>query len=207
MNLVFGHLVGPSWPLVATDGLLRSMKSHFPGIIRMAPPPSEGVAAADARIREALEQPITMSFPHETPLEEVLTYVKSNTQGQELGLPSGIPIYVDPSGLQEVEKTHQSPVTIDVQGVPLRTTLHLILKQLGLTYGVEGGLLLIVNEGDPDPSPLSLARPPIDADPFLVIGYCLLALLAAGVGGLLAPLVCGSRRAGAIRPDSRAGEG
>ncbi len=36
--------------------------------------------------------------------------------------------------------------------------------------------------------------PAVDQDPFLVVGHCLLALVAAGIGGLLAPLVCGRRR-------------
>ena len=50
-----------------------------------------------------------------------------------------------------------------------------------MTYGVYDGVLLISSEEV--------------ADPFLVVGHCLVALLAAGLGGVLAPLVCGSRRA------------
>jgi hypothetical protein len=195
MNLVFAYPERTTWPRAAIDGFLRALRVNFTGIVPEAPPPSEGVDAANARIVKALEQPIIMSFPNSTPLDDVLKYIKANTESKELGLPSGIPIYVDPLALQEVEKTNQSPVTIDVEGVPLRTTLRLILNQLGLTYGIQGGLLLIVNEKD-EPSPLSLARPPVDTDPFLVVGHCLLALLAAGLGSLLAPLVCKDRTGG-----------
>ena len=87
-----------------------------------------------------LEEPISMSFANETPLEDVLKYIKSATQGRTT---TGIPIYVDPVGLQEAEKTMTSPVTLDLEGVPLKSTLRLLLKQLGMTYTVKDGLLTI----------------------------------------------------------------
>ncbi len=90
-----------------------------------------------------LEQPVTMSFANETPLEEVLKYIKAMTQGSN---DNGLPIYVDPVGLNEAGKTMASPVTLDLEGVPLKTTLRLLLKQLGLTYTVKAGLLTITAE-------------------------------------------------------------
>jgi hypothetical protein len=94
-----------------------------------------------------LDEPISMSFPNETPLEDVLKYIKSATQGPN---DTGIPIYVDPVGLNEAEKTMTSPVTLDLEGVPLKTTLRLLLKQLGLTYTVKDGLLTITSESSED---------------------------------------------------------
>jgi hypothetical protein len=94
-----------------------------------------------------LEEPISMSFANETPLEDVLKYIKSATQGPN---DTGIPIYVDPVGLNEAEKTMTSPVTLDLEGVPLKTTLRLLLKQLGLTYTVKDGLLTITSESSED---------------------------------------------------------
>jgi hypothetical protein len=99
--------------------------------------------APDLAILTKLEQPVTMSFPEATPLEEVLKHVKRSTRGPG---DSGLPIYVDPAGLSKAEKTMQSPVTLDVEGVPLWTSLRLILKQLGLTYAVKDGLLTISAE-------------------------------------------------------------
>jgi RNA polymerase sigma factor (sigma-70 family) len=87
-----------------------------------------------------LEQPIAMTFANETPLEDVLKYIKSATQGPN---DPGIPIYLDPVGLQEAERTMTSPVTLDLEGVPLKTTLRLMLKQIGLAYCVKDGLLII----------------------------------------------------------------
>ena len=103
-------------------------------------------------ILSKLEEPISMSFTQETPLEDVLKYIKKATMGPN---DNGIPIYVDPVGLQEAEKTMTSRVTIDLEGVPLKTTLRLVLKQLGLTYAVKDGLLTITSESSEDsPTPV-----------------------------------------------------
>jgi hypothetical protein len=91
-------------------------------------------------------------------------------------------------GMQEVEKTMLSPVQIDLEGLPLSTTLRPVLEQLGLTYRVRDGLLFITSENSED-----LAS---DEAPDLVVGHCLLALLAAGLGSLFAPLVSAPRRDG-----------
>jgi hypothetical protein len=87
-----------------------------------------------------LEQPISMNFADEVPLEDVLKYIKSATHNEN---DPGIPIYVDPVGLIQADKTMTSPVTLDLEGVPLKTTLRLMLKQIGLAYCVKDGLLII----------------------------------------------------------------
>ena len=85
-----------------------------------------------------------MSFHEDTPLEDVLKYVKQVTKAPPF--PDGIPIYVDPIGLQEAEKSMNSTVrNIDLQGVPLRVTLKLVLNQLDLTYNVKDGFLKITS--------------------------------------------------------------
>jgi hypothetical protein len=94
-------------------------------------------------ILAALAKPIPMRFPHETPLEDVLKYIKSATAGPA---DTGIPIYVDPVGLHEAGKRMDSPVTLDLEGVPLGTTLKFVLKQLGMAYEVRDGLLRITSE-------------------------------------------------------------
>ncbi len=121
-----------------------------------------------------LDDPISMSFSNETPLEDVLKYIKSATQGPN---DSGIPIYVDPVGLQEAEKTTTSPVTIDLEGVPLKTTLRLLLRQLGLTYTVKNGLLTITSESSED-QPTEIRVYPV-AD----LAIIPLSLISGGGGG------------------------
>ena len=97
------------------------------------------------RILAELGKTISMPFAQETSLEDVIKYIKSTTTGPLL--PEGLPIYVDPVGLQDAERTMTSPITFDVSQVPLRTSLRLILKQLGLTYRVRDGLLTITSIG------------------------------------------------------------
>jgi hypothetical protein len=92
-------------------------------------------------ITNKLDQPVSMPFAQETPLEDVIKYIKNATISP--ALPEGIPIYVDPVGLQEAEKTMSSPVALALDGVPLKRSLKLLLKQLELTYTVKDGLMTI----------------------------------------------------------------
>lgn len=87
-----------------------------------------------------LEEPIAMKFADETPLEKVLNYIKSETREPNA---NDIPIYVDPVGLKEAGKTMTSPVVLDLEGVALKTTLRLLLKQIGLAYCVKDGVVII----------------------------------------------------------------
>jgi hypothetical protein len=123
-----------------------------------------GKDAKSELILAKLDEPISMSFAEDTPLEDVLKYVKQATTTATY---SGIPIYVDPIGLQEAEKSMTSTVrNMDLEGVPLRRTLQLLLDQLDLWYFVEDGMLYITakesekdNLGPPiqEPSPIMQA--------------------------------------------------
>jgi RNA polymerase sigma factor (sigma-70 family) len=91
-------------------------------------------------LTKKLDEPMSLHFAVESPLEDVLKRIKDSSKGSD-GKP--IPIYVDPVGLQEAEKTLKSPVTIDLADVPLRFSLRLLLKQLGMAYCVHDGVLII----------------------------------------------------------------
>jgi hypothetical protein len=84
---------------------------------------------------------IDLPFKTETSLEDVVKYVQSSTRSASF--PDGIPIYVDPVGLQEAEKSMSSTVKIELAQVPLRMSLKLLLRQLSLAYQVKDGLLTI----------------------------------------------------------------
>jgi hypothetical protein len=94
----------------------------------------------DVTILEKLEKRITAPFAKPTTFEDILKFIKSETASPG---DNGIPIYVDPVGLQEAEKTLSSPVMIAMKNVPLKVVLRLVLKQLGLAYKVKDGLLTI----------------------------------------------------------------
>jgi hypothetical protein len=102
--------------------------------------PHPADAERNKAIEQKLEKPVKMDFASETPLEDVIRYIKDQTKE-----PGGkvIPIYVDPVGLQEAEKTLTSPITLELEDVPLRTTFRLLLAQLGLDYRVRDGMLYI----------------------------------------------------------------
>jgi hypothetical protein len=92
-------------------------------------------------ILKELDKPLVMAFARPTPLDEVLKYIKSSTAKQ--GGAVKIPIYVDPNGLADAEVKLDSKVIIDLDGAPLKTSLRLMLKQLGLAYCVRDGVLII----------------------------------------------------------------
>ena len=101
------------------------------------------------QILAKLDEPVSMSFAEDTPLEDVLKYIKQATTTKTY---TGIPIYVDPVGLQEAEKSMTSTVrNMDLEGVPLRRTLQLLLKQLDLMYFVDDGILYITSAESEDP--------------------------------------------------------
>ncbi len=77
-----------------------------------------------------------------------------------------------------------SKVLIDVEGTALKNSLRLCLNQLDLAFAVRDGFMMITEDGQ--------ALPAYE-DPFLIVGHCLLALIAAGLGGALAPLVSDAR--------------
>ena len=137
----------------------------------------------DAQITAALERRLPMHFPDPTPLQDVLSYIRDATRP-----PNGndIPIYVDPIGLSEADRTMGSKIeNIDFENVELRTSLRLLLKQLDLDYFVKDGLLPIISADAMEFRWIS-----IEEDGYQTFGHCVLALIATALGGLAAPMVC-----------------
>ncbi|RUL85903.1 RNA polymerase sigma factor [Tautonia sociabilis] len=98
---------------------------------------------ASKAILTALNRPISLPFDQETPLSDLLDYIRQGTVDDELSF--GIPIYVDEVALQQADQSLQSPIRMKMEGIPLRTTLWLILRQLDLVYTVIDGVLIISN--------------------------------------------------------------
>jgi hypothetical protein len=101
-------------------------------------------------IQDRLEMKVDLSF-EKTPLEDVLKFVKSATRkGPD---DNGIPIYVDPVGLLEAERTLATPVSFTTKGKPLKSSLERLLKSIGLTYVVKDGLLTVTARTSDDRVP------------------------------------------------------
>ncbi len=94
----------------------------------------------DQAVLKRLEDPLAFSISRPTPLKDLLKQIRSSLAG-----PSGrvIPVYVDPKGLEQAHVTLDTPITLDLEGIPLKTALRLMLKQLGLAYCVRDGVLII----------------------------------------------------------------
>ncbi len=155
---------GPVYPAPAYPAKIVSQAPPSsvsePSVTWMTPPfdaPDE--SPKSKAILAKLDERISMNFPNDTPLEDVKKYIEQSTQDKAAGLPVGIPIYVDPQGLQDADKTMASTVAISLKGVALKTTLTLLLKQLNLGYQVKDGLLIIqsLNPEDQE-TPITILR-------------------------------------------------
>ncbi len=184
MTLTFARSADSN-PLLGlpTDPLLASLRRWFPPTVSGDSTSSATVNFANARILEALEQPVSMHFADETPLDDVMKFIHSATNGSGR---DGIPIYVDPLGLPHHPSGPSTVRNIDLESVPLKAGLQLCLEQLDLKYVVRGGLLRITSTES--------EMHPFYYDSFMIVGHCLLALLAAAFGAIVAPFVPGKHR-------------
>ena len=102
------------------------------------------------RIIAELAKPFPMSFKQETPLEDVVQ-VRQAPAPRARRSPTASRSTSTRSGSRKPTRTMTSTVTqLDLEGVPLRTTLKLLLNQLDLTYVVKDGLLTITSKESAD---------------------------------------------------------
>jgi hypothetical protein len=167
-------VIRPANPLQPTAPIWDAIRWRLLAITR-------GRAPENARIFEALERRIPMKLSNRS-LDDLLNYVKQATSTPSY---PGIPFYVDPVGLHESERSLHSTITIDLEGVPLKTTLRLCLNQISLDYWVNDGYVQITSA--------EVEWTPYLGEPCIVAGHCLLALLAAGFGAVAAPMVAEPR--------------
>ena len=96
----------------------------------------------------------TLSYADGARLDVVLKDIKAQTSKNPKlpKLPTGIPIYVDPIGLQEAERSMWSVVKRPAAADTLTLGEHLrrILEPLGLGYEVKDGFLMITSKGSED---------------------------------------------------------
>ncbi len=101
-------------------------------------------------IFEALEERIVPTYTDDSPLDEVFKSIKAlTTKNPKLPkIPNGIPIYIDPLGLQEAEKSMNSRVKRPPMADQFTLGEHLerILEPLGLAYEVKDNFLMITSK-------------------------------------------------------------
>ena len=89
--------------------------------------------SAEKRIDDALKSPTEVVFVEAT-LQEVIDFLKEKHK---------IEIKIDTKDLQEAGIGTDTPVTVDLKGISLRSALRLMLKDLGLTYLIKDEVLRI----------------------------------------------------------------
>ncbi len=99
--------------------------------------------AKTRQIRERLKQEI-VSDRDDLPLDELLKHIKQSTA--DAAFP-GIPIYVDPVGLQDANAGIASRVQIPKKG-SVEFVLSFALRELRLSYTVQDGFLMISSRDD-----------------------------------------------------------
>jgi hypothetical protein len=107
----------------------------------------------DEAIRVALNRPFEAKFLARNPLasptlDELLTEIKRLTRNGVLW--NGVPIYVDPIGLQEAGVTMASSLTMSSKAMPIKEALEKSLRQLKLDYVVRDEFLFISSKESTD---------------------------------------------------------
>lgn len=100
-------------------------------------------------VLKKLEEKVSLQFPNEIPLEDVINYVRSATQGPN---DSGIPYAFDEAAMKRAGKSRHSRVSFESTGEPLKTSLKKLLEPMGLTYRVKKGVLTITADEKPKKS-------------------------------------------------------
>jgi type II secretory pathway component GspD/PulD (secretin) len=90
----------------------------------------------ELEIEKALESPISLSFM-DRPLTEVLRHIADT---------SAIDIMIDYRALEEEDVATDEPVSIEVDGIKLKSALNLVLDNYGLTYGIQNEVLKVTSK-------------------------------------------------------------
>ncbi len=154
VSIVLSMAIRP--PLRA--GQPDSRVADFPGDIIAddsdAFKPPQPMTLAQLKVRLKLQEKHALNFPDGTTLEAVKKHLEEITRDKG-DFPDGIPIYVNPMGLADADKTMESMVEMTIKGIPLGTSLSLLLDQIGLTYWVhKDGLLIITVVESADAPPV-----------------------------------------------------
>jgi hypothetical protein len=133
--------------LIALYAQRRREKQLLDALSSYRNPRQEGII-------DALDLPIALNYADGAPLDDVLKEVKmQTTKNPKLPkLPTGIPIYVDPIGLQETERSLNATVMRppSADALPLGEHLQRILEPMGLWYIVKDGFLMITSKDSED---------------------------------------------------------
>jgi hypothetical protein len=93
------------------------------------------LTAKEKLILQTLASAVTVNFKNSR-FEDVVEYLSTITRQ---------PILLDKAALDEANVTYDSPVTVNVKGVALRTLLRKVLSEFGLTYVIKDETIQVVS--------------------------------------------------------------
>ena len=96
--------------------------------------PTAKYRSGEEVIEGALRQMTQMDGIIEMPLGDMVDFLSEYHE---------ISILIDGKTLEDVDAVADTPITIDVKGVPLRSALDLVLRQVDLTWTIHSDVLLI----------------------------------------------------------------
>lgn len=102
-----------------------------------------------------LQTKLDMPFGAETPLSDMIKYIITSLdprddKGKRTSDGPPLQFYLNGRVLEEVEKTQDSPITLDLVQIPVSTSLELALDQLNMAYYVrpDGIIAIAVKDSD-----------------------------------------------------------
>ncbi|MES2793467.1 MAG: hypothetical protein V4719_27895 [Planctomycetota bacterium] len=98
-------------------------------------PDNRSKTEEEKRIEKSLSRQVSMHFESE-PLQSVIN---------KLAVDSNINFRLDPQGLEEVQVDSNTPITINVDGIQMKSALNLILEPLHLGYAIRDEVLKITS--------------------------------------------------------------
>lgn len=126
-------------------GLIRKYREDPTGMV----PPIMVEPSANAKVRKALEQPITADWSG-APLTDVASALNSQSK---------VPVLMDVRALEEYGIDADAPVTLKVNRLPLRHALGRLLRPLELTWLVRDETLVITTPEEAEDQLLTVIYP------------------------------------------------
>jgi hypothetical protein len=137
---ILSALAAAVFLVVASPNAFRAQSTESKSAPRPDSPPGEAPAVMDLLVR-----PYAMPFARPTALEDVASRLEQSL---------GIPVVLDRAALTRLELEPTDSVQLEVKGVRLKTSLQLLLDQVGMTYRAvpEDNLLILTDDrGADDP--------------------------------------------------------
>ena len=127
----------------------HDMNAPLPRHAEAAQPDAQSKKPSDeeknARINQKLDMVTGADFPKTATLGTLLKQIRQTTTDANY---HGIPIYVDPTGLEEAKTTVEANIIDIPQAQPIGAVLRHCLRPLGLAFDVRDGFLMVSSRMD-----------------------------------------------------------